>query len=276
MDNQFDEMTDEVLQKSSKPSIMGPAGNIDVPIQEQFTLPSHGKIYVENVKEHFTLRSMTMNEEMLRLSPSDRTYEQLCRIIDACMVDSPGISSYDMCLGDYIYCLYMLRIVTYGPAYKIAPVCKYCKNVLNETLDLEQIQIKEYTDDLLKYVEFQLPSSKHIITIQPESPRTLDMIEDKINMYKRKIKSDLDSTIMCTVMSSIRLVDNQSLKQADLEAFVRKLDMADVNTIINYAKKLNSAIGVDNDIVITCPLCGLTSKAQLAITSEFFRPTLDI
>jgi len=105
-------------------------------IQESFVLPSHGKVYDTDVKENFTLRSMTTNEEMIRLAPSEHEYDTLCNLIDRCMVESPGISAYDMCIGDYQYCLYMLRIVTYGAEYRISPKCPYCGNINKETFDL--------------------------------------------------------------------------------------------------------------------------------------------
>ena len=250
--------------------------NSNSPVQEMFTLPSHGKIYVEDVNEHFTMRSMTINEEMQRLAPTDHKYELLCSIIDKCMVQGPGISSYDMCLGDYIYCLYMLRITTYGPKYKISPKCRYCDNINEEVFDLQDLAIKEYDDSMQKYVEFQLPSCKRVVTIQPQTPRSLDRIDDMVRMYKRKLSTSLDSTILCQIISTIRLVDSVELNSVQLEEFVRSLDMRDINTILNYSNLLNSSIGVDNRIVMKCDMCGIESQAQLSITSEFFRPTLDI
>lgn len=250
--------------------------NNNSPVQEIFTLPSHGKIYTEDVKENFTMRSMTLNEEMQRLAHSDHKYELLCNIIDKCMVDGPGISSYDMCIGDYIYCLYMLRIVTYGPEYRISPQCNYCRNVNEDKFNLHDLTINEYTDEISKYVEFMLPESKRVVTIKPQTPRSLDNIEDKIKMYKRKITTSLDSTIMCELLNTISKVDGVELDSIKLEEFVRSLKMADVNMIQNYSAKLNDSIGVDNSIIIKCDMCGLTYRTNLAITSEFFRPTLDI
>lgn len=250
--------------------------NSEVPIQETFTLPSHGKIYTENVNENFTMRSMTINEEMQRLQQSQHVYETLCKIIDKCMVQGPGISSYDMCLGDYIYCLYMLRIVTYGPIYKIRPECRYCKTIINDEFNLHDLKINEYTDDIMKYIEFKLPDCGRTVMIQPQTPRSLDIISDQVKMYQRKMSNSLDSSIMCQVMSSIKMVDGVELDSISIESFVRKLSMMDVITILNYQSKLNDFIGIDNEIVIKCDMCGMEQHAQLAITSEFFRPTLDI
>ena len=44
---------------------------MDFTIAETYSLPSRGKIYSVPVKEQVKLRSMTVNEEMKRLSHSD-------------------------------------------------------------------------------------------------------------------------------------------------------------------------------------------------------------
>ena len=91
----------------------------DYTISEFFTLPSDGKVYSELIDPQIELRSMTTAEEMRRMSPNDHIYENLCSIIDDCLVKGPNISSYDMCLGDYQFLLYKLRLVTYGSEYNV-------------------------------------------------------------------------------------------------------------------------------------------------------------
>lgn len=81
---------------------------------EEYTLPSMGKVYDVKVNPVVRLKSMTTEHEMKRLSPSERPYKTLCEIIDDCLVDNPGISSYDMCMADYIFLLHKLRVATYG------------------------------------------------------------------------------------------------------------------------------------------------------------------
>ena len=52
----------------------------DYTINQTFTLPSEGKVYSELVGPDITLRSMTTQEEMKRLSPSDMPYKNICEI----------------------------------------------------------------------------------------------------------------------------------------------------------------------------------------------------
>ena len=86
---------------------------------EEYTLPSMGKVYDVKVNPVVRLKSMNTEHEMKRLSPSERPYKTLCEIIDDCLVDNPGISSYDMCMADYIFLLHKLRVATYGKTYEI-------------------------------------------------------------------------------------------------------------------------------------------------------------
>ena len=74
----------------------------DYTLTGTYTLPSLGKVYGDKkINPEITLRSMTTEEEMKRLNPSDKPYKVMADIIDACMIEKPGISSYDMCIGDY-------------------------------------------------------------------------------------------------------------------------------------------------------------------------------
>ena len=53
----------------------------DYTIAEEYTLPSLGKVYSENVNPIVKLKSMTTNQEMKRLAPSERSYKTICEKI---------------------------------------------------------------------------------------------------------------------------------------------------------------------------------------------------
>ena len=84
---------------------------VDYTISEIFTLPSNGLVYDPPVAPEITLRSMTTADEMRRLSTSEYQYKPMSDIMNGCIVDGPKLSTYDMCLGDYQFLLYKLRIV---------------------------------------------------------------------------------------------------------------------------------------------------------------------
>ena len=77
-----------------------------ITIKESVTLPSKGKFCRDLKTCDIQLRSMTTEEEMLRVSATNTPYKQLCEIIDRCIINDIGMSSYDMHIGDYLYLLY--------------------------------------------------------------------------------------------------------------------------------------------------------------------------
>lgn len=249
----------------------------NITIQEQFKLPSNGLVYQTKVNPIVHLRSMTTAEEMRRLQPSDSPYWTICSIIDDCGALDSGISSYDMCLGDYQYLLYMLRVVTHGSNYQIVNNCPYCKSETKETVLLDELDVLEYTSDLDKYKEFDLPKSGNHIQLRVQTPRMLDQIAERVSDVRRKSKSSkVDNTLLYTLTSLIAKIDGQQPDLIDLEKWIAELPMADTNTILQYSDKFNSSIGIDTEIISTCPVCMLTYTSKLKTTSEFFRPSLDL
>ena len=109
-------------------------------IAESYTLPSRGKIYDEPVKATVKVRSMTTEEEMRRLAPTDTPYKVMSEIIEDCLVEKPGISVYDMCLGDYQFLLHKLRIVTYGTEYRMMVTCPNCGETYETRISLDDLQ----------------------------------------------------------------------------------------------------------------------------------------
>lgn len=247
-------------------------------IAEEYRLPSNGKIYTEQVNPLVKLRSMTTEEEMKRLAPSERPYKNLCEIIDDCCVESPGISSYDMCIADYQYLLQKLRVVTYGSEYPAVAVCPFCKASNEKSVDMNAMKVVEYDEtELAKYQEFQLPQTKKHIRIKLQTPRMIDDVNEQTKAARKRMKnSTVDSAFLYTVQALIETVDGEVLDPVMKEDFVRKLPMMDTNYIMKHAQKLVESFGVDNNIEFTCSLCGLDYTSTFRVTSEFFGPSVHI
>lgn len=245
-------------------------------ISNEFNLPSKGKFYSKLFKPTIRLRSMTTEDEMRRLSHSERPYKVMCDLIDSCIDgDKPPISVYDMCIADYQYLLHCLRIVTYGTEYKVSNTCPYCATENVQTLDLNSIVVNEYTDELEKYREFKLPVSGSLITIHPQTPRGFDdiVVRNKANQVKNK--TAVDMTYLYTLSSIVDTVDGEPMDLIKLENYLRKLPLKDSNYILQCSKKLNDGIGIDTSLVLNCPECGLDYNSSFRVTSEFFGPSID-
>lgn len=248
----------------------------DYIIKEDYTLPSLGKIYSKPVDPNVTIRSMTTEDEMKRLGHSDRPYKMLSEIIDDCLVKKPNISSYDMCAGDFQYLMHKLRIVTYGPDYQVITVCPICGAKTESTVNLDDLEVHQYSDDYSKYLNIKLPVTGHNIKLRVQTPHILDDIAIQIReMNKKSPNMKGDIALLLNLESVIETVDNEVYNPVELDTFIRKLPARDSNCILRNLEKLNEKIGLETTFDCVCSKCGAETKQILPITGEFFRPTTD-
>ena len=246
-----------------------------VTIHESFTLPSKGLLYSEKFNPTVTLRSMTTEEEMKRLSYSDSEYEVMTSIIDDCILEDLPISSYDMCLGDYQFLLHKLRIVTYGKEYKMVIQCPNCEGVVKSIVDLDTEEVLEFDPDKGLDMEITLPISKKEIKLSLQTPRKLDAIKQKAKDMKKKTKLNVNYELMYTIMSLIDTVDSKHINEMALEKFVRELPMKDTIYILNKGNELNGKVGLDTSVIAKCPECGYEVVTNFRSQPEFFGPEIN-
>ena len=246
----------------------------DYTIAENFILPSKGEIYEKTFDPNIKLKSMTIRDEMKRTSQNATPHRNLCEIIDGCLLTKLPISAYDMCIGDYEYLLHKLRVVTYGPEYKMVVGCPHCTAVYEANTNLDELKVKEFDlKQIEECLDFVLPVCKREIKLRLETPRILDAIDAKVKEAKRKDKVDYDPTAFITLQQTIELVDNMKLGYIELENFINQLNAKDAIFILNKINKVNSFIGLDTSLDVTCSTCGGDIKTFFRFGPEFFRPS---
>lgn len=245
----------------------------DARIAETYTLPSKGMIYEEEVNPNVILGCMKTKHEMMRLSATDYSNKVMADIIDDCIQGDIGISAYDMCLGDYQFLLFKLRTVTYGPEYEMGGRCPHCGTENYIDVDLDNLEIMEYSDDLAEMLEMTLPESGNVVTLTLQTPRTLDKITRMVTDRRRRTKNNEDPTLIYTITNSITEVDGESKNPIEIENWIRDLPMKDTNSLLNRITEVNNKIGVNVDVEDICVGCGRYYTAPFHINSEFFRPS---
>lgn len=241
-------------------------------IAEAFTLPSKGLIYEESVNPNIVLGSMKTKHEMMRLSASDNNNKIMADIIDDCIIENPGISSYDMCLGDFQFLMYKLRTVTFGPEYEMYSICPFCGAENNILVNLDELEVYEYTEDLADLLDVKLPESGHEVTLTLQTPRILDSIHRKANDAKRRRKGTENPTLLYNITTSITHLDGEEPNPFSLEEIIKDLPMKDTNILLNRINEINSKIGVQLDVDTTCTECGRYFVTPFRIYASFFRP----
>lgn len=243
-------------------------------IVENYTLPSKGVIYKTPFNPEVNLRSMTLAEEMRRLQISDDTYRPMSEVIDDCIENKLPISSYDMCLADYQFLLHKLRIVTYGPDYKMTVVCPVCGEKNELTLNLDTLKINEVPDNFQELTEITLPKSQDKVKIRFQTPRMLDtMAKERKDMKKQYPDLKGDPTMLITLQNTIDEVNGRKMSKFALQEYVKNLPMMDINFLLQKIAKLSDCFGIDPMISFTCENCGVESPASFRFTPEFFTPT---
>lgn len=252
-------------------------------ISEHFTLPSHGLVYEETVNPEITLRSMTVREEMRRLAPSSdgSVYRNMAEIIDSCLVgEKPGISCYDMCIGDYQFLMHKLRIVSFGNEYKIEVRCPLCGERDEYVVNLEDLELIELTEfDKKEWLKLKLPVCGKVVELNITTPRLLDDIEKEVTRVRKQYKkqnkdmSDIDWHLLYQLVYAIKTVDGIKLSMAQKETFCDSLVAKDYNSIINRLKELDDKVGLGANLDLTCKGCGFEMSTPFRVTSEFYQPT---
>lgn len=248
--------------------------SIEARIAETYTLPSHGAIYEEDVNPDIILSSMKTKHEMLRLSATTNANKVMAEILDDCIEGDMGISSYDLCLGDYQFLLYKLRTVTFGPEYEMNGTCPYCGSVNYLSVNLDDLEVKEYSDELAEKMIVHLPESDCDVTLTLQTPRILDKINRLVQDRKRRTKtsSSENSLMLFTITESITEVDEEPINKFTIDEWVKELPMKDTNILLNRINEINNMIGVQTDVGDICTTCGRYYDAPFQINGTFFRP----
>lgn len=246
-------------------------------ISEYFTLPSMGLVYDKKVVPEVHLSSMTTRHEMQRLAPSKSQFKALCDIIDDCMIEDMGISSYDMCTGDYQFLLFKLRMVTYGSEIVLRDRCPHCGDVSDLKVSMDNLKVISDVESFNKYREFELPVLKRVIKLKFQTPHMLDTVLEKAEEFsKRTNNATVDQSMVFSIKEIIDTIDGQKPDPLNIDEWIRNMPMMDTNTIFAHAEKMDSALGLDTNLDVICDKCGKEHKTTFKVGPDFFRPQIDI
>ena len=246
-------------------------------IEEYFELPSGGLIYDRPINPKIKLRSMTAQDEMIRLAPSENKYKLLTDLIDNCIIgEKPEISVYDMCMGDYVYLLHALRMTTYGANYPITATCLFCGETFTADIKLDDLTVRTWDDTIMDLFKVELPTNKKIVELKYLTPRMMDNIEARVRQVMKQSPNIVQEaeTMIQKIVFSIKTIDGKRVNPIELEDKVRKMKMADVNVLSQSIDMLTDALGPMSIVQHECPHCHNNTMSLFRYSSEFFRPSI--
>ena len=248
-----------------------------VRIAEMVSLPSKGMVYEGEISDKVELKSMTTRHEMLRLSASESTNKIMADILDDCIVDDLGISAYDLCLGDFQFLLYKLRIVTFGPDYELNSICPVCGSPIKLDMNLDDSEVNLFDESLVDKLTLYLPTNGEKVELALSTPRVMDRIDKQVKEYRNKHKGSIENPYLLYLMlNSIVTVDDESIiNPIAYEEWVKDLPLRDLNVLRQRIDDINSMIGVKLTINTNCTVCGEEVEVPFRVSEQFFRPSVE-
>ena len=156
-----------------------------VTIEEEYTLPSKGLMYAKPFDPTVKLRSMTVADEMRRLSQTKTPFKQMADLIESCLLTKLPIPVYDLNMCDYTFLLHKLRITTYGSNYTLRAYCPHCDSVVSSENNLAELRANRNT------------AVKRRIRLETELHEKEIQYSDVSNVLAVYIKEDNKNTVFC-------------------------------------------------------------------------------
>ncbi len=164
-------------------------------------------------------------------------------------------------------------MATYGTDYEINSVCPLCGMEHKSEINMEELDVRTFDEDMLPLFDIELPVSKHRIKLTLQTPRMLDTTTKNVKRFmKRHVGANNPTLIYSICDSIIELDDEPVINRVKLEKLVEDLPMKDTNALIKRIDTLNSYIGVDTSVSVTCPICGHEYIIPFQINNKFWRP----
>lgn len=244
-----------------------------VAIQETYPIPGYA-VYGGEIPKDFTIRAMTTVEEKLRLAGTG--FEVIPQLIKACTVSPEDVDISELKLFDIQFLMYKLRIITYGPDYKLHLTCPHCGKEFDITLDLDELECTEIPEDFEEPFEIgPLPISGDILTCKILNIQEyLDIIKEAKRIKNKNPNYVGDPEFILNYQYQIIAINGKDdLKPFEKRQYVESMHARDLRYLdSNYVDK-TAGYGLDTAIFELCPHCEGEITFDLPVTEEFFRPT---
>lgn len=269
----------EVIEARKQKSSITSKGFSNIGLNsESFYLPSKNLLYGDDFDGHINIRMFTTKEERIRLSSRSSFLETMVSIYNSCISTTNGIEIDTKLLTefDFIYIMYMSRIVSYGPSYPVTIKCPHCGKTFRYVANLDQLEVKYLEDDFVEPFNIgKLPKSGDEVTLR--FLRVFDKIEIEKEAQETLIKFpdyEGDPTFNGNIERRIVTVNGKELNNWEKKQYVENLPAYDVQ-YINYKMDKASIAGIDTTIRPKCTECGDEFVTLLSLDSTFFRPNFD-
>jgi len=245
-------------------------------ITKDLILPSKGIPYGGSLPDgKVKIRMMKVSDTKLLFSSSVSHYERLNQLLTRILIDCPlNVESFT--LADKFYIIVQSRILSLDNIYKCRISCPSCQYINNLQIDLEQLDVKNMTEEQMTQ-KVTLPISGREFTLKQmlvsdELSSSKYLISEKARAEKdgRKVGEEelISYTLACQTESISGLDKDMSTK---LE-FINNMVSRDYEAVQKAIKQME--FGINIDLFSPCTKCSYEINFSLPFDAEFFRPKI--
>lgn len=245
--------------------------NIDLKnLRATVTLPSRGFPYGDKLPGgQVTVRSMTTRDEKILSGQSGDPDTKICTILSNCS-ELNGVPIGDLLISDKFYLLMALRVVSFGGDYEFQYTCENqaCKNKFVHSVNIASFPVVMW-DKFEEPFFVMLPHKGDKLTCKFLRSRDEASVTKEADAAPRKAKEIGDAAYIPRIAKFITAVNDKTMAQAELLAYVEALPSRDSQALRRSIEK--ASCGIDPEIEIECPKCAGKETVNLPFTVDFFR-----
>lgn len=248
-------------------------GTKKVDYEATVTLPSKGILYKEdNIPADVTIRSMTTKEEKILYASQGGDVFQ--KILSNCTTEPEGLDIKKLISADEMFLIMQLRMITYGPEYKVSAVCPRCGNREIYKLNLSDFDTIYLQDDFEEPIKIELPRSKDVLSVRILRNEDSDFVEKHARKFAKQFNLNYKEVEYVDRMAKyIIAVNGEAVDFNTAREYVENMVSMDSAKFWSVLNKIE--IGTDTTANVICTSCGEEFDFIMPITSEFFRPIIE-
>lgn len=245
-------------------------GNVDY--ETTVTLPSKGLIYGGKIPAEISLRGMTTRDEkILYASQGNNVFH---KILKSCITDPKDIDINQLISSDELFLVLQLRMITYGPEYKVDAKCPECGETHTYKVMLNELDVNYLDDNFKEPFDVTLPRSGHVLSLRLLRNEDSDFVDRYSKKFAKQFGLNVNEVdFTARIAKYIKKIDNRDVDFETAIDFVDNLMSRDTAEIRSALSKI--LVGVDTRVTVTCQSCGEDFTFSMPLTSEFFRPTFE-
>jgi hypothetical protein len=237
------------------------------------TLPSRGILYKEKgIPAEISMRGMTTKEEKILYASTGGNVFQ--KILKNCIVAPEEIDVSQLIAADEMYLIVQLRIITYGPEYKVTATCPHCGRTETYTINLGDFDVDYLPENFEEPIKVTLPVSGDKLDLKILRNEDSEFIDRFAKKFAKQYNLPLrEVEYVCRMARYITAINGEAVDFNDAREYVDNMRSKDSMKMWSDLNKIR--VGIDTTTTVSCLGCGEEFDFPMPITSEFFRPTVE-